>query len=235
MNCSRMGFGLALILVVSLSSDSLATLVPVVNHSFETNQIPGDGNTATFADDTISGAPSGWTNTIGGINNRGPGSFFNSRIASTPDPSDSPREQMAWSNGGGYMFQTLSTNLLAGVQYTLTIDIGDRNDTPFGGADIRLGAGSSQGVNVMMPVTSSTPTPADGNWSTWVFQYVALGTTPGVGTPLRIELHSNGVQTLFDNVRLDAQAIPEASPALMLAVVTFGIVGTGLWTRRRTS
>src|SRR5689334_1019207 len=130
----------AAIITAALISRLQASPVPIVNYSFETDVVPSDGNPATVNssnDDSVSFAPTGWSNNIGGILTRRPGSFFNNLVVPTPDPADGPNEQMVWSNGGSYEYQVLTTNLAANTLYTLKADVGIRGDVPtFPGADI---------------------------------------------------------------------------------------------------
>jgi hypothetical protein len=209
-----------------------AAPLSITNHSFEANQITGDGNTGTFSDDLQGGAPSGWSDTIGGWLTRESGSFFNDKVAPTPDSGDDASEQMVFSNGGSYLNQVLAAALAANTTYTLVVDIGDRTDTPFGGAEVRLGTGAGIGNNLLTATSSSTPAPADGNWATWTLEFVTGPAAAGLGQPLRIELHSNGTQALFDNVRLDAVTVPEPGTLVLFALGILSIVAART-TRRR--
>jgi hypothetical protein len=206
--------------ILSFSARVQAVPINIVNYSFEADVVPTDNNPATVSngDDTIGITPVGWSNNVGGLLTRKPGSFFNNLIAPTPDPADGPNEQMAWSNGGSYEYQVLTATLAPNTLYTLQVDIGVRSDTSFPGADIRFGTGSTMGANLLTAATSNTAAPASGNWSTWAYTFVTTPLSPNLGQTLRIEFHSNGIQTSFDNFRLDAVAVPEPSTLMLLTL-----------------
>ena len=208
----RTTLGVAFLAISTFAATSSAVPITVVNHSFE------DGSSDPLP---------GWANNIGGVHTQ-------PSIAPTPDPGDNDR--MRWSNGGiVYSYQVLSgpnSTLAANTTYTLSVDLGDRNDTPFGGADIRLGTGSTMGANLLTPTSSLTSVPPDGGWTLWTFVYTTGAAPANLNEALRIELKSLGVQTQFDNVRLDAVPVPEPNSAILLAL---GCVALGLCRRSARS
>ena len=187
-----------------------AAAVFITNHSFEDDDIANNTNSNS--------APSGWSVTGGSgsyLDRNGSGGF-NDQIDPTPDTGDS--EQMAWSNGGDF-FQLTGTAIAANTLYTLTVDMGDRTNLGFPGAELRLGSGAPFGSNLLTPtvVSNTIPTngagPSDG-WQTWTTTFTT-GASPVAGN-LRVELlNTGGTQPLFDNVRLDATAIPEPSTVML--------------------
>jgi hypothetical protein len=69
---------------------------------------------------------------------------------------------------------------------------------------------------------------AEGGWSTFSVVYNAL---PGdVGQTLAIRLSAQAAQGNFDNVRLDATAVPEPASA---ALVALGLASAWVVRRRR--
>ena len=189
-----------------------AATVFIINHSFEDDDIADNTNSNS--------APSGWSVTGAGasyLDRNGTGGF-NDLIDPTPDPDDS--EQMAWSNGNDF-YQLTGTAIAANTTYTLTVDVGDRTDTTFQVSELRLGVGASFGSNLLTPTVISNTTPvndtgsSDG-WQTWTTTFTT-GASPTAGN-LRIEILNSGVQSLYDNVRLESSPIPEPSTALLGAL-----------------
>jgi hypothetical protein len=183
-----------------------ATAIAVANHSFE-SQVLADGiNVVGIA---------GWSSG-GGVFNPlvGPTGSFSNPV---PDGNNT-----AWLNGGS-VSQVLNAFLLANSTYTLQVEVGDRRDSTFPGYSVSLTAGGH------VLATESALTPNDG-FLTSVISFTTQATNPYLGQLLGITLHSNGIQTNFDNVRLDVSTVPEpASTAMMLA----GLAWLGMAARRR--
>lgn len=219
MNLRKPVLSSALLAVLSFATTLAATPITVLNHSFENPQ------TSSSEGDP---APD-WQNNIGGIHKRT--GTLATQIAATPDPADN--EQMRWSNGGTFTYQVLTDPngiLMANTQYTLSVDIGARSNTGFSGAQVRLGTGSSMGDDLLTPFSSTTPTPASGNWALWTLVYITGAAPANLNQALRIELKSDGIQAQFDNVRLDFIPVPELGSAILLAM---GCAALGLTTIRR--
>lgn len=81
-------------------------------------------------------------------------------------------------------------------------------------------------------VSNTTPfngAGANDGWETWVTTFTTGPSPVGLGDQLRVELATtNGIQSCFDNVRLDAVTIPEPSGFALL-----GLCGLGLLRRHR--
>lgn len=133
-------------------------------------------------------------------------------------------DNVAFSNGST-IYQLLPYNLTAGHLYTLSVEVGDRLDTPFPGYSIGLWAGDSP----ITPNSYNFPTPANGAFATATWTYLALSS----GGQLEIRLLSNGVQTNFDNVSLTNQnhaAVPEPATLLLLGS---GLLGTAWFGKKK--
>jgi hypothetical protein len=131
---------------------------------------------------------------------------------------------------GPFIAQILTSTLAPGTIYTLTVDVGyrlDNRSSAFTGFTILLLAGNT------VIASSSTGTPAAGNWISAIASYTSGAGDPLAGLPLQILLTVNNPdpwQVNFDNVRLDATALP-ASQGPASAVpepATLTLVGSGL-------
>ena len=202
------------------SAAAFATPIAVTSYSFDVG-VPQDGNPATQADgdDYVGALPTGWTGP-GGVLTTRPNSYFDDKLADSPDLTDT--DENAWSNGGTFA-QVLSATLQANSVYTLTVDVGDRTDTPFPAVTLGLGTGNTNGQNMLTPSTTVNPAPADGGWATWTSTFTTGAAPAGLGQPLRIELVSGGIQAQFDNVRLDV--VPEPTAAALLAGGALAVLG----------
>lgn len=212
----------AVILSSLVTAPALGVPITIINPSFEIDN-PGPGGVS-------SGPTAGWSG-VGHLDRTA--APFNTVIDPTPDGADA--ERLGWSNGGTPT-QVLSALLLANTTYTLTVDIGDRTDLAFAGAQLRLGTGPGLGSNLLPAVVVANTTPVNGagpndGWQTWQSTFTTGAAPPNLGQPLRIELFNPGtIQTLYDNVRLDASPVPEAASSILCVIA----VGAVVCKRRRT-
>ncbi len=220
----------------------------ILNHSFETDVIPRDGNTTTVGDGTddfdASIVPTSWTSFDDGrgdpngsatwrrgIVSTAPDSFFNSSLAPTPDTD--ANDQTFYTSAGD-IYQVLSATLLPNTTYTITVDVGDRNVANSGGNPgtpiVNLSYGATTGANNLIAMNQGNqPTQIDGGWVTWSAQITTGAAPAGLGDSLRIELTTGENVGWIDNVRLDATTVPEPSATLLMG----GIFGLTLLRRTR--
>src|SRR5688500_13722098 len=164
-----------------------ASTITVTNFSFETLPVGGLPNSCG-AGCTYSNAPiPGWTTApIGALGQMQPGSsttLFNF----VPDGIT-----VAYTNNGS-ISQTTGATVALGVIYTLTVDVGFRNDViDPGSVDLLIGSTRIAATGV--------PAQKSGNWSTYTATYTGLVTD--LGKQVGIRLSSPGVQGNWDNVLL---------------------------------
>jgi hypothetical protein len=200
-------------LVIVPQGQVKAALLTVANNSFETPIVPSLSGGSISA----TGPSGGWT--FAG----GPQGFFNPSQGETsspgfgygPSPVLPDGNQVAYSNGGT-ISQTLTATLQTNTKYTLGVHVGRRENVAFAGYNIELLAGNT------VLVSNNSATPAPGSFQHVTFDYTSgISVTPGQA--LQIRLTSNGVQTNFDNITLDAASIPE--PSAILGLLGFGLLG----------
>jgi hypothetical protein len=201
---------------LTLAGAVAATPITIVNFSFE-NPIKAD---AGFSMDDVTG----WV-AIGltGV--------FNPTTTQLPQgPTDGL--QVAYSNNGNLSTAGLAltqdltgTVLTAGTFYTLMVDVLSR---PGGSSEkgstleLRTSAGTllaSSSVGALTPGTNALLTTT----------FLAGLSDPNLGQTLEIRLLSNGAQSDWDNVRLDAtarldtSAVPESGTVFLLGLALAGL------------
>ena len=209
-------FGL---LFLAPSDFANVTPIHVNNPSFET--LPSGGLTDTCPGHNCEfsrGDIPGWTVPPGSIDTGQlrPSTSGMGHLFETFAPHNG--EVSAFSNGPT-ISQEVGPTVAEGVPYTLTVDLGRRNDTPFeASADLLLSG------NGLSPVTilATGKTPVHGHWSTFTATFVGDSTT--VGDNITIQLKSGGVQGNFDSVTLTT--VPEPGTLLLFGsgLLLFGII-----------
>lgn len=123
----------------------------------------------------------------------------------------------------GGLQQTLATTVQPFTQYTLTVDVGNfaPEDSPtptfdfagFPGYRVELLAGGS-----VIASDNNTLAPAEGEFLTSTVTFTT-GANPGSGSlGIRLlNLNGPGIEVNFDDVRLDATAVPEPSAVVLVA------------------
>ena len=199
-------------LVIVPQGQVKAALLTVANNSFETPIVTAPSgfisSTGSVGGWTFTGGQQGFANPVA-AHNAG-GSWYG------PSPTIPNGNQVAWSNGGT-ISQTLSATLQANTVYTLGAYVGNRLSLNFPGYNIGLYAGGN------LLASNSGVTPADGTFAPVTVDYTSGVSNPFLGQALQIRLTSNGVQTNFDNITLDAASIPE--PSAILGLLGFGLLG----------
>ena len=199
-------------LVIVPQGQVKAALLTVANNSFEAPVV-----TAQSGSVVATGIVGGWTFAGGsqGFFNPSLGETFSPGFGYGPSPVLPNGNQVAYSNGGT-ISQTLSATLQTNTVYTLGVHVGRRQTVPFAGYNIQLYAGSN------LLASNSSVIPAAGTFAPVTVSYTSgISVTPGQA--LEIRLTSNGVQTNFDNITLDAASIPE--PSAILGLLGFGLLG----------
>ena len=196
--------------MTSLAATSAeAANVVVPNASFEDPDITGQ----------TTGIPTGWSRD-------GANGGMADRVQSTDG------DQHIWANGPGAagpvtFYITLAEPITVGTTYTLTVDVFQTDNFTGSEATISL-YGSDAGFGTALVENAGIAPPQNG---TLFDQTVMFTATAGqaTGQTLGIALTgSGGTQVRFDNVRLDATAVPEPG-----AMALLGLGGLGFLTRRR--
>jgi hypothetical protein len=202
---------------VLVSNSASASSITVLNPSFEFlaagyPNFGGCGPGCTFSEGL--GIPD-WNTTGGETGQFQPGNpsntFYFNFLPAGPT--------VAYTNGG-LISQTVGATTVAGATYTLSVDVGFRNDLPDPGT-----------VTLVLDGNSFLATglyPGLGNWSI----YTATGIATSTGGSIVIDLASNGAQGDWDNVSLSTTSTtPLPSTWTMLIA---GFVGFGFFAYRGT-
>jgi hypothetical protein len=134
--------------------------------------------------------------------------------------------------------QVLAATLELSTEYTLTVEVGNFRPSPggdpwnfagFPGYRVDLLAGAT-----VLASDNNTLAPGEGIFLTSTVSFTTGASHPAAGQPLSIRLVNlngpgAGVEVNFDNVSLNAEAVPEPSGLALLAVGTL----IGLRGRRR--
>ncbi|MCX7098626.1 MAG: PEP-CTERM sorting domain-containing protein [Methylococcales bacterium] len=234
---------LMLAVCLLLPSTVTATLLTVNNFSFENPSTAA----ATFTGDQASG-PADWS-----VYNTGDTNGFRYFGVWNPATTDSYFDPVPDGSNVGVVFllntfniaeaglqQVLSSTLQVSTRYTLTVDVGNFNPnvsspwdfTGFPGYRVDLLAGG-----VLLASDNNTLTPDEGRFEKSTVSYTVGASHANAGQALAIRLvnlNGTGVEVNFDDVKLDATAVPEPSST---GLVIFGLVFLvlGIYLRRQES
>jgi hypothetical protein len=194
-----------------LLADSAAHAAPVliVNAGFETSVLNDGG---------VDFNPLGW-------NSSGDSGAFDPHAAALSAGAPEGENVAFASFGSPTLSQTLASTVEANTLYTLSMLVGNRLDALFGGYQTELWAGGT-----LLARDDNSLAPADDAFLLSTVQYFASAGDLAIGSALEIRFRSLGWQTVFDDVRLDAErrAVPEPG---LLTLLTLG--ATVLAARRR--
>lgn len=235
-----------LLLVAALTLGATATLptanassINVTNFSFESQVLAPGAH--------IVAPPTGWTtfNTGGGgnfdvgVQNPGAGLF------SVNNPMAAPAQgnNFAWvnkfngTNGfAGGIYQNVGA-LLPDTTYTLTVAIGYRNDAPpnsqptWSPGILSLWNGTDN-TGTLLGSTSGLPA-APNSWQDFTVSFTTGSLVSGDLTIGLSVLNAQSIQASFDNVRLEAVAVPEPETYGLVMAAMLG--GLAFLRRRRLS
>ena len=181
----------------------------IVNNSSFENLPTGGLNVKDASGAYELGAVPGWNALGSAVGEMQPivGSWFNSL-------PDGPT--VAFVANGNVLYQDIGV-AMANTTYTLSVDVGARNDVAFGGS-VMLSVNG-----VQYEAVGGAPTA--GNWSTYTFTYTTL--KPDVGAQIYIDLMAaRNVEAAFDDVQLTAMSdsgVPEPGTAALSGLFLAGI------------
>jgi hypothetical protein len=191
--------------------------ISVVNHSFEVDVVPRDGNPATRdnqGDDYVRDlVPSGWGQFSDGQGNTSEGwgiastasdSYFRDILIATPDAD---LNDQSFFSAGRDIYQVLTERLKPNTTYILSVDVGDwragkKYDGAPGKPEIRLGVGAESGKGLLTAVEIDFPQQIDGQWVRWTATYTTGAAPKELDQLLRVELIGAGHMSWYDCVRL---------------------------------
>jgi hapalindole H/12-epi-hapalindole U/12-epi-fischerindole U synthase len=213
---------------------AFAVDVPITNPGFEMQTV----NDGTFIDN---GAPTGWSaydpngiignnySSLGVLNPTGTtlypgGAPERSNVALVflwpYDPDTADAGKLAG------IQQTLSTTLQANMQYTLSVQVG--NIAPGGPAPFDLSGFPGYQVqllagNTLLAQDNNSLSPGEGMWTLSTVEFSTGATPAQLGDALTIRLINlnapdAGIEVNFDDVHLDAVAVPEPAVWFLPAV-----------------
>jgi hypothetical protein len=217
------------LLMLNLVDMSVAASVPISNHSFESPDVMGSWQ---------DGVPTGWT-AGGGLTGR----WLENNAAVGFTGGDGV-QHAALDTNGGFIYQDLGIAFAANTKYTIDLATAHRDGFAHGLLEWGLFSSDAIGTDIGTPgfadiqgVWNGSGNPSGDNvWNT--LRDASLLSTIGTGSLGKVYTHTtgavaptgnlvvfirdvNGGRETFDNIRLDAMAIPEPA-AMTLAALALG-------------
>lgn len=241
-------FAVLLLSLAALHSPARAALLTVQNSGFETLFIADN----TF--NVSAPGPAGWSaygtinhsnRSIGVVNPTGsllyPGGAPEGRNVGVVFLMDNPGNQSQFAGIESGLVQTLTATLQTNTRYTLTVEVGNMANDPspsntfvftgFPGYRVDLLAGGQ-----VIASDNNTLLPAEGTFLTSQVSLSIGASHVLAGQALGIRLVNlnagPGIEVNFDNVRLDATAIPE--PATVASLFGAATLALAVLRRRKT-
>ena len=223
-----------------LASTARAGAITIVNAGFENDlsRVPNAGDYITNRQTTPNSQPfiNGWTVLDVTADSTGPIHLLPGTMISSIY-HDSVEGSVAAASNGNTIFQVLADVLMPNTIYTLSMQVGHRLDVQEQGYFFELDAGTDFASRTILARSSTdpgnpsinSPNATDITFAKYIgfFTPVSLtfttGANPtGLGKPLLIAFGVPAVQTLFDDVHLDASpvggGIPEPGSMSLLAL-----------------
>ena len=208
---SVLGGLLALTLLLA-GSAAHAAPVFIVNAGFETSVLDDGG---------VDFNPLGW-------NSGGDSGAFDPHAAALAAGAPEGENVAFASFGSPTLSQTLASTVEANTLYTLSMLVGNRLDAAFGGYQTELWAGGT-----LLARDDNSLAPADDAFLLSTVQYFVSAGDVAIGSALEIRFRSLGWQTVFDDVRLDAEPRRDVPEPGLLTLLALG-AATAAARRRRT-
>jgi PEP-CTERM motif. len=220
----------AIAVAAALFTGSASALsINVVNYSFELDNAGGAGG-------VVQSVPTGWTqyNRVGGsdIGSQNPN---NSQFPiNNPLASPAQGNQFAYintfdNNPGGIsgIYQSVGA-LQPNTIYTLTVAIGSRADRINTAGTISLINGLNPITGTILATGGGLPA-TQGTWEDYTISFQTGASVDGMLTIALSSVAAGTIQADFDNVRLDAVAVPEPE---LYGLALAGLIGVIVWRRR---
>ncbi len=229
--CSLAAVVMAATALVGMAGGTVqATQINVANYNF--------ADTSASAPNTIAS----WivsSNTSAGLQNIGTPEWNSTTLASWPT---TPSGQSAWINDAGSIFQDATTTDSAVWQpnstYTFSVYYGVRTDYVGAIGGMSLIAGTVSGTDIsssaVVEASNNNLEPAAGTLGQYTISFTTGSTAPTGDVILELS-EVTGYQGNFDNVQLNAPAVPEPASLGLFAVggLALALIGRKRATGRR--
>lgn len=216
MNFRNTTSALALSFLAAATAASSAVSISVLNYSFEEDIAPNPG--------VVTSVPTGWTSffQVGGsdIGSQNPDSAkfpINNPLAAPADGNQFVYINTFGGNPNGRsgIYQPI-TDLMPNMTYTLTVAIGSRLDRDNSAGTISLVDGFDHNGTIL--ATGGGLPETKGTWQDYSISFTTGDVVnDGFLTIVLSTVAADTIQADFDNVRLEAVAVPEPTTAALIA------------------